>query len=127
MHAVGEPLEVVVTTQNAAGMLTRSLLDHTIFLSAAVADGPARAKWALWLGHSAKCGCGYCVFSGVAGAGGGIYFKGYNEPSVQQQGPNEGEACHFDDPIVQLTDRCTPLYSSNCILDACMCSKHAHR
>lgn len=101
----GDPVQVMVTKRDADGILTRTPLEHRIYLGAAAGDGPARANWACWLGHTAKLGCGFCIFSGVAGPGGGVYFRGYAEPCLQEAGSNEGNMCLFNDQLVHLSDK----------------------
>lgn len=55
---------------------------HTILLGGVFGDSPGIKKLAQWLSHAAYLGCGYCWLRGTkAGAGGGMYFKGYAEPT----------------------------------------------
>lgn len=86
-----------VTPYRKTGDFARPVadIDHTIFLAAVSADGPARCKLAKWLQSSAYMGCGWCVFNGSMyqpPAKRGMYFWGYVEAVSQCVGRLAGTA-----------------------------------
>ena len=52
-----------MTEQHEDGEITN--VRETLWLLGAYGDSPFRAKLAMWLGHAAYFGCGYCCFEGT--------------------------------------------------------------
>lgn len=80
---LGAPL--VVTEHKLSAdekTIEQHVFGHTILLGGVFGDSPGIKKVAQWLSHAAYLGCGYCWLRGTkAGPRGGMYFKGYAEPT----------------------------------------------
>ena len=60
----GTPLEVTEHTVED-GQVRQKTIQHTILLGGVYGDSPGIKKLALWLGHAAYLGCGYCLLKGT--------------------------------------------------------------
>ena len=97
-------MEVMQHFSHASGGIRQQPLRHTIFLSGAFAEAPARQKWVMFLAVAAYLGCGFCLFQGSR-MGASMTFRGY-AARVQQTIMFGGTAMHASDARLRLTDRC---------------------
>jgi hypothetical protein len=72
-------LDVVEHTMGPDQQMQRRPLKLVLLLGGVFGDTPADRKLALWLGHAAYLGCGYCLLRGTYQNG--MYFLGYSQPT----------------------------------------------
>jgi hypothetical protein len=91
--------------RDGSGIIRKQPFRHTVLLSGVAGDTPAVKKVAMWCGHGAFLGCGYCTLRGQRLAN-ATRFLGYSKATAWGLGPRTKDAegrCFAGDNVCKLS------------------------